>query len=217
MPTDELMQYRDASLTSTQQRDLQNLVAAMPSILSQAESDYVKYLAGRNLGLFVLGSSDSKTVSGWFADFPRFWQTIRANFEVQEGVPYSPRYAATLARGDAFTQKLGVDPVLSNSLGFLPVIVIVGVLILAAFGIAGAIWAIGYYKKQANVSKVIEQVTAGKLPASVLNTALEASKESSSLFGDISGVLKWGVIAAVVYMAWPIVSGIFKGRQRAEG
>ncbi len=79
-------------------------------------------------------------------------------------------------------------------MGFPPVI-IAGVLIVG--GIAAALWAGGYIKKQMNISRMIEGVTAGRISESVLQ---EAIKEKP-LFGDISGTIKWIVIGGIGLIA----------------
>jgi hypothetical protein len=57
---------------------------------------------------------------------------------------------------------------------------------------------------------MIDGVTTGRLPASVLQ---EAIAKESSLFGDIGGILKWLVVGVLVVFAGPPLLKMLQSRQ----
>lgn len=154
-----------------------------PDVFEQAQVDWAKFKLGRVQGLFT--ASEAKEVLAWFRGFPRLWETVRPNWS--ENISPSQRRFA--GRVDSFVA--GVKASEGSGLGLLP-IVIAGVIVVG--GIAGALWAAGYIKKQYNVSRLIEGVTAGRISEKVLG---EAVKEGPGLFGDVSGMIKWLVIGGV--------------------
>jgi hypothetical protein len=81
---------------------------------------------------------------------------------------------------------------------------------LIAGGVAAGLWAVGYIKRQSNISAMIDGVTTGRLPASVLQ---EAIAKESSLFGDIGGILKWLVVGVLVVFAGPPLLKMLQSRQ----
>ena len=193
-----------------EQAELQKLVAQFPDILVRARTDWAKFKAGVTAGLFAPNSSKRREVINWFAGFPRLWDTIRPNYEQKTG---DGRLDAELSNirqsADAFTAKLRIEPEIANQLGIAP-LVIAGILIAALFGIAGAIWAIGYVKKQTNISSMIDGVVAGKLPADVLDTAIKEENASPGILSSMSGLLKWAAIGAAIYLIAPVVQTVFK-------
>lgn len=206
MPTD---------LTASQQADLKALVASFPASFEQAKKDWAAFKLGVSAGLF--SSSQRQIVVNWFKQFPDYWLTIRPNFLLVANTP-TEAYNIVFNDSTAFTDKvdqwvnrLKADNNLSG-LGILPLIVIAGIVIASLLGAAGAIWAISYFKQQANITKMIEGVTAGKLPASVLQTAVQ--EESGSFFGQLSSLAKWAIVGAVVFMGLPILRDIVGGRKK---
>lgn len=141
---------------------------------------------GRAQGLFT--AEQAGQVLGWYRDFPRLWKSLRPNWS-ENPSPAQRRFAE---RVDVFVSDLRAAQ--GYGLGLLP-IVIAGVVIVG--GIAAALWAGGYVKKQFNISRLIEGVTAGRISESALQEAL---KEKPGLFGDVGGMLKWLVIVGVGLM-----------------
>lgn len=155
-----------------------------PDIFEQAQEDWAKFKIGRTQGLFT--AEQAREVLVWFRDFPRLWKSLRPNWA--ENISASQRRFAE--RVDRFVSELEASRGLSG-LGLIP-IVIAGVVIVG--GVAAALWAGGYIKKQNNISRLIEGVTAGRIPESVLR---EAVKETPGLFGEVSTLVKWLVIGGV--------------------
>ena len=97
--------------------------------------------------------------------------------------------------------------ILSKGLG-LAMVVIAGILLVsAAFGSAGVVWAVGYAKKQNNVSRMIELAADGKIPADVLQKAIE--EEQSSIFGKLGlgAIAPAVIIAALIFVAPKVFKG----------
>lgn len=159
-----------------------------PDIFEQAQTDWAKFRIGRAQGLFT--TEQSREILNWFRDFPRLWETLRPNWS-ENISPVQRRFAE---RVDRFVSDVGIASGLSG-LGLIP-IVVAGVIIVG--GVAAALWAGGYIKKQMNISRMIEGVTAGQISESVLR---EAVKEKPPLFGEISGTIKWLVIGGVALLA----------------
>lgn len=157
-----------------------------PDIFEQARVDWAKFRIGRAQGLFT--AEQAKEVLAWYRDFPRLWETLRPNW-AENPSPTQRRFAEHV---DRFVYNLRAAR--GSGLGLAPLI-IAGVVIVG--GIASALWAGGYVKKQFNVSRLIEGVTAGHISESVLK---EAVKEEPGLFGDVSGLIKWLVIGGVGLM-----------------
>lgn len=155
-----------------------------PDIFEQAKEDWARFKMGRAQGLFT--AEQAREVLGWFRDFPRLWETLRPNWS--ENISETQRRFAE--RVDRFVSDVGAASGLSG-LGLIP-IVIAGVIIVG--GVAAALWAGGYIKKQMNISRMIDGVTAGRISESALRESL---KEQPGLFGDVSGMIKWLVIGGV--------------------
>jgi len=199
-------------LSDAQQWAIRQLPNDFPAILYQAKKDYYTLKAGLAAGV-VPASADTNTAIAWFADFPRLWEAIRPNFV------YDPQYnnglmsahtEATRQSADDFVRELGADPVINQKLGIAPLL-IVGILVAAVAGVAGCIWAIGYVKQQSNISSIIDNVAAGKLPSDVLTKALAQAGTSTGPLADLGSILKWGAIAVVAVMVLPSVMSMFRG------
>ena len=187
----------DGILSWFQEKDLTETVANFPEIFEQAVTDWAKFKAGYKAGLF--DEDDAGDVLDWFNEFPRLWETIKPNFEGAD--------PAFTDKVNNWTKSLGSN-LEALDLGIAPII-IAGVAIAAIFGVGGAVWAIGYAKKQHNISTMIDNVTAGKLPASVLETAVR--EEHASILGDATGLIKFAVIGAALYLAYPLLQKVVKG------
>ena len=155
-----------------------------PDIYQQAKIDWVKFKLGRAQGLF--SAEQTRDVLDWFRDFPRLWETLRSNWS--ESTAESQRRFA--AHVDIFVSELRMRNGLSG-LGLGPII-IAGVLIVG--GVAAALWAGGYVKKQFNLSRMIDGVTAGRISEDVLREAVE---KEPGLFAGVSGMIKWVVIGGI--------------------
>lgn len=186
----------DGLLNWFQEKDLTETVANFPDIFDRAVTDWAKFKAGYKAGLFSKDAAGD--VLEWFNEFPRLWETIKPNFEETD-----PEFTSQV---NNWTKSLGSN-IEALNLGLAPLI-IAGIAIAAVFGVGGAVWAIGYAKKQQNISKMIDNVTVGKLPASVLDTAIR--EEHASIFSDATGLIKFAVIGAAFYMAYPLLQKVIK-------
>lgn len=155
-----------------------------PDIFQQAQLDWAKFRLGRAQGLF--SADQAGTVLAWFRDFPRLWDSLHLNWTESK----SETQRRFGARVDAFVAELQ-SPRGTSGLGLAP-LVIAGVIIVG--GVASALWAGGYIKKQFNVSRMIEGVTAGRISEDVLREAVE---KEPGLFAGVSGMIKWIVIGAI--------------------
>lgn len=185
--------------SNSEEEEIRSLVPRFPTVLEKAVEDWAKFKAGTAAGLFTLDQHEE--IIGWFAYFPRLWDTIKPNFEVvnQAVVPGGP---GLYDQAERFVKKLRSDVDLQNGLGIAPLIV-AGILIAGLFGVAGAVWAIGYVRKQVNISKMIDGVVAGKISPAILQNAVKVEKQS--IFGQVQSVLQYAVIGGAVVLAWPFL------------
>lgn len=185
--------------------DAKTVVAVFPSTFERALSDWAKFKAGVSRGLFA--GSSRKEVLDWYRDFPKLWETIRPNFvktvRTDQGSMIDPTYVSLVGRVDRFVQSLGAD-LSGNQLGLAPLI-IGGIIIAGGLGIAAASWAISYLAKQANVSKLIEEVTAGRISPDILAAAIETERTLTNPISDFTGVIKWVVAGAIFFFAMPLL------------
>jgi len=190
-----------ALLSSAQAAAVQQLPVDFPAVLAQAKQDYQVLRAGLDAGV-TINPSDLTTLTDWFRDFPRYWTTIRPNYVPDYTTVVSAHQEALLNDADQFASVLGGDHTIQTGLGIGPLI-IAGILVAAVAGVAGVIWAIGYVKAQNNISQIITDTVAGKLPPDILKKAIDKSQEGSSWLTDIEGILKWGAIAIIGIMVLP--------------
>ena len=155
-----------------------------PDIFEQAQLDWAKFRIGRSLGLFT--AEQTREVLNWFQGFPRLWEMLRPNWS--ENISESQRRFA--AHVDLFVSDLGPAPGFSG-LGLAPAL-IAGIAIVG--GVAAALWAGGYIKKQNNVSRIIEAVTTGHISEDVLR---EAVGSEPGLFAGVSDMVKWLVVGSI--------------------
>jgi hypothetical protein len=186
------------------EQQIADMVGTFPAVLDQAVRDYAKFKVAVKSG--TVSQTEHQEIAEWFYQFPRLWETIKPNFEprTQSGV-YSSRRANFYEKADNFSKRISGDQKSASGLG-IGVILVAGILIAAAFGIGGAIWAVGYVKKQNNISRLIQEVADKRIPASVLQQAIK--EEQSSLLGGVGDYLQWGVIAAGIVLAWPLLKKV---------
>ena len=200
-------------ITKEQENDTRELAFKFPDVLEKAVSDWAKFKTGRELGLF--NASQIDTIVDWFAEFPKLWNGIRPHYVAMSSIYKGDRLVdqerpTELARvADNFSRKLGgAIKMTQNALGFVVTTVIAGIAILAAFGVVGVTWGVGYIKKQNNISSIIDQVTTGKIPAEVLKMAID--QEEKSLIGEAGDLLKYGAIAALIVLGFPLINRFVK-------
>lgn len=185
-----------------------NIVKDWESTLNRAIANWQKFTANR-----VKFTGEQQTaILAWYKDFPRLWEAVRPNFELQPGETQASKKYRLLEKTDAFV--FGNRDKWNRGLG-VPVILVGAFLVSAAVGIAGALWAIGYIRKQGNISSLIDKVAAGSIPTSVLDDAIKADAQSSSPFGDIGGIVKWGAIGLALFFLVPPLLSTFKAGNRA--
>jgi len=167
---------------------VKRLVPEFPGIFNRAVMDLGKFKAGLAAGLF--DRQQRNEIMGWFLEFPRVWETIRLNFiKTDAGREFGGRVDDFCGR----IRKVDLDRI--SSLG-LPPVVIAGVVVVG--GVAAGLWAVAYIQRQANISEMIDQVTAGALPPEVLVEAMKA-EQTSGLF---AGVGRIGSAIAFAAAAW---------------
>jgi len=173
------------------QKKVQSLVPDFPAIFDQAVIDFAKFKVGVEAGLFT--TDQQNKIMAWFVEFPRLWEAIRPNFiKTPDGLEWGGKvddFIGRIRRSDLYRP---------SGLGLAPAVV-AGVLIVG--GVAAGLWAVSYIQKQANLSKMIDQVTAGKIPASVLVEAIKA-EQSGGLFGGFGFSLTTALTLAVA--AWAV-------------
>jgi hypothetical protein len=180
----------------TGETEAQELFYNFPDMFEQAQKDWVKFKLGLQNNLF--SESQKQEVWEWFKDFPQVWETVRPNWS-ENSSAVQRRWGQ---RVDAFVSEIKSYGGLSG-LGIAP-LVIAGILIVG--GVAAAIWGVSYFKKQSNVSKLIDGVTAGKISSEILDTALKNQSSGPGLFGDVSGLIKWAVIGGVILLV--VIPGV---------
>lgn len=199
--------------TASQQKEIAETVYNFPATFDKAVADWAKFKAGVRAGLFT--SAQRSEILDWFKQFPQLWETIRPNF-----AGYRTAEGAYLGIGPAgFTQKVDSwvstlnGELVNPGLAIAPV-VIAGIIIAGALGLAGAFWAVAYIKKQANVSRMIDEVTAGRLSEKVLQTALEQESNFLSPIGEIGGVVKWLALGLAAYFILPVAADWVRGKNK---
>lgn len=183
------------------------VVHRFPDAFEQAKRDWAKFKAGISLGMF--SSDERKIVMNWFDQLPDLWEMIRPNWS-EAYTPDAPAKQRFMLNVDNWLNTYGLN---RSSLGVAP-LVIAGVLIAAAFGLAGVMWGIGYIKEQSNITTMIDDVASGNIPPSTLEEYYKKEGATDSL-ASIGDILKYGVIAAVLVMVFPTVKGLLSGSKAA--
>ena len=208
-PTPMLGAYEIGMITTSQQVGIRAVVSEFPQRLEQAKLDYYKFKAGLKAGLFK-STQNTKRVTSWFADFPRLWEAIRPNYLVQPGQTMSAHKEAVRRQADAFVAEIKNDAQVSQGLG--SPLIIAGILVALAAGVAGILWAVGYIKDQNNITKIIDEVVAGRLPEEALIQA-QKKAQGQGMLGDVTDILKWGAIAFAAFYLVPVVVNAFGGKK----
>lgn len=183
----------------------QKLVDAFPAMFDQAVADLAKYKLARERGLVPY--DQQQKVEGWFYEFPKLWGIIQPNWQWNaDGSPTTGEKAQFAERVNRWVIRLRGEPFEPyQGLGIAPLL-IAGILIAGAFGAAGLSWALGYMGEQRNISRIIDGVTAGKLPPDVLKKAVDQGREP--IFG---GAIKDALtVTLLVGAAFFLLPRIFK-------
>lgn len=191
--------------------DLKTTIAVFPGTFERTLADWAKFKAGASRGLFT--AEERSEILAWYREFPTLWETIRPNFvrtiRTPQGSMIDPAYSSLVGRVDRFVATLKGD--LSGSgLGIAPV-VIAGIIIAGGLGIAGAAWAVSYLAKQANISRLIDEVTAGKISPDILAQAIEAEQVLTNPIADLSGAIKWVAVGVLLFFALPLIERFTAG------
>lgn len=186
------------------QADIAELTFQFPKAFDQARVDWAKFKAGTRASLFT--PDQTKAILAYYADFPKLWEIVRPNwFITPQGKP-TPDFAVKYAKiVDSWIATMAQERQ-DLGLGIAPLI-IAGILIAAAFGVAGALWAVGYVKQQQNISTMISSVVDGKLPVSVLADAIK-QEQGASPISTIVDLFKWGALAVGLYIFVPIIKDV---------
>lgn len=183
-----------ATLSFWDEQKVRALVPDFPAIFDRAVADWGKFKAGLKEGLFL--PDEQRQVLAWYREFPRLWESIRLNF-IQ--TPDGLEWGGTV---DDFVGRLKGDELYrGGQLGLAPVI-IAGVAIVG--GVAAALWAVSYIKRQSNLSKMIDGVVQGQIPSAVLTQAIKA-EQGTGLFTGVTGLLKWVLIGGVAFLILPLL------------
>lgn len=199
--------------------ELAQVVKDFPATLDQAITDWVKFELGMEKGLF--SSSEKSEILEWFGKFPDLWELVRPNFvmtRTDSGTMLPlPMYEGVAERADEFVAKLKPDLKVYQGLGGMGIapIIVAGIILAGVLGIGGAIWAISYYKQQANISRIIDEVTAGRISEDVLRDAIQAEVPTpldavSGVVGGVQDILTWLAIGVAGYFLVPKVAEWFR-------
>lgn len=186
------------------QTEMRDVVQQFPEVFAQAIEDWAKFREGLRAG--VVPANVKSQVYEWYNEFPKLWQGIRVNWE-QPDSSQADRYF--VAAVDRFIIRLRA-PSDVGGLGIAPLIIL-GILVAGAFGVAGLTWAVGYLKKQRNISQLIDATVAGKVPVTTLNKAIEEDKQSflGKVSSTATNIAMLGVLALLGFMLLPVFT---KGR-----
>jgi hypothetical protein len=196
-----------ADLSPTDQRELQLMLQNFPASLDQAIADWAKFKVAIETDMNMFTLEQRRNILDWYRSWPKYWEALKPNYDPSIGGDMvSTHRLNTLEKANAFAARLQTEPAINVGLGIAPLI-IAGILIAGALGVAGAFWAIGYARKQANITAMIDGVVAGKIPADVLRDAI--AKDTNPI-ADITGLLKWGLLGVLGVIAAPHLIELFK-------
>lgn len=180
-----------------EEQEFKKLIPNFPEVFKQAKRDWARLIAGVQSGLFTKEQIDQALE--WFQEFPQLWETIRPNFiKTPEGLQFGGDV-------DDFIGKMMKSSVYRSGqgLGIIPILV-AGVLLVG--GVAAGLWAIAYMNEQKNVSRMIDEVTAGNLPPEVLEKAV-ADVESKGPLDLLNDIAVWIALGG---LAWFVIPKIWK-------
>ena len=207
----ETMAGAVGGILPSQEREIAALVKEFPDVFYRAVADWSRFKVGVKAGLFT--AEERSEVVTWFEKFPELWATIRPNFvmtRTPEGtcLPLGePGFAEKVDKWVAVLPSETKAP----GLGIAPII-IAGVIVAGALGVAGGLWAVAYIKKQKNITKLIDETVAGRLPVEVLDTALRAETALLSPIAGLAGVAKWLALGVVGYLVVPVIARMVRGK-----
>jgi hypothetical protein len=196
-----------------QEKEIAVLVKQFPDVFYRAVADWSRFKVGVKAGLFTAEERDQ--VVSWFEKFPDLWATVRPNFvmtRTSEGtfLPLGqPGFAEKVDKWVSVLPQETEEP----GLGIAPIIV-AGVIVAGALGIAGGLWAVAYIKKQANITRLIDETVTGRLPVAVLDSALQAETALLSPIAGLAGVVKWLALGVVAYLVVPVIAGAVRGKKK---
>jgi hypothetical protein len=185
-----------------------NIVTDWENILNKAIADWQKFQTER----VKFTQQQQQAVFDWYREFPRLWSAVRPNFELAPGETTASKKFRLLEKADAFVY--GNRDKWVRGLG-APVLLIAGVVVSAVAGVAGVLWAIGFIRRQGNISSLIDKVAAGQIPTSVLTDAIRSDAQAVSPLADIGTIVKWGAIGLALFFVVPPLLATFKAGRSA--
>lgn len=175
-------------LTPNEEQEIRETVQSFPAVLKQSRDSWALFKVGAQAGLF--SSREVERIRDHYREFPKLLETVKPELEKNN--------RQALREGEDFVKRLGADPLYTAGLGIAS-LVIAGVLIAGAFGVGGAIWAVGYVKEQNNISRIIDATVAGNLPPEIL----EAAVRNEGFFGSAGFGIGAALLAVAAVMFGP--------------
>lgn len=232
MPTDVYMENSPAAqiveasasgMSYVDQIKADYIIRNFPSLFEKAREDWAKFKAGVAIGLF--SPAQRSVIVQWYQGFPKVWETVRPTWTISKTGVVSPENAAFAKEVDDWVAKLtGASEYRSLSgLGLGPfALVMIGIGIVAG-GAGTVLYAYGYYLGQSATHEMVTAVTANKISQETFNRYLAAEKTGTgtgifgSIFGDVGGTVSklvtYGAIAAGLYLFWPHISALVRGKK----
>lgn len=183
-----------ADLSQSQKKEVALMAELFEPRLVISVIDWAHYKVGRQYGLFT--DPEVQAVESFFFSWPKAWALIRPHFDNPDTMHIrkpADRFADELETyfgiggQDSFRYLITLEPAEDQNIGGLgiaPLIIIAGIALLAVLGVSGALWAIGYWKEQDNVTMIITGVTSGRIDESILSDAVNTQHQS--IFGEVS-------------------------------
>lgn len=225
-PTATAIEAQTQSFSATEQVAAQTLVAMFPATFQKARENWAKFKAGVAAGLFT--PDQRKQLISDYRDYSKVWAMVRPNWTQSTTGAIAPDSAAFADEVDTWVDRLikSTEAGSLAGLGAAP-IVIYGLYVLGGIIVASVGWgfvkAVTHLVQESNRGKLIDAVVAGKIPVETLNAAIAAEEKAGtsslfgSIFGDVGGtvskVVTYGAIAAGLYLFWPQIVGLVRGRK----
>lgn len=175
-----------------------------PAVLDQAVIDFALYKKGLEKNIFTL--DQIQEINDWFGSFPTLWEGIRPEFEPGQSFsdnldPIDRPKSDIQRRADNLVRMITGYGIPISQLG-LATVIIAGIVVAAAFASAGGlVWALGYFKKQQNISQMIQATVSGKLSENVLIETVQNAK-SNGFFGDVKQIALLALLGiGLIYVA----------------